>query len=246
MIIFPAIDVKGGECVRLYRGDFATAERVASDYMQTARSFRTAGCSWIHMVDLDGALAGKRVNAPIFLRVAKESGLRVELGGGIRSLEDIAFYLESGVERVILGSVAIQKPALVREAIAAFGGAHVAVGIDARDGVAAADGWLKSGGVHYITLARQMEQAGVQTLIFTDIGRDGMLSGPNLEQLAALRAAVGCDIIASGGVTNIGDIRALRTAGMHGVICGRSLYAGTLDLTEALAAADESGEATAQ
>lgn len=238
MIILPAIDIKGGECVRLYRGEFATAERVAEDYMRTALSFKAARCSWIHMVDLDGAVQGRRVNAEIFLAVACKSGLHVELGGGIRTMEDIAFYLEGGIARVILGSAAIQNPALVREAVAAFGGEHIAVGIDARDGMASAGGWLEDSGIHYIELARRMEAAGVRTLIFTDIGRDGMLSGPNLEQLAALRDAVGCDIIASGGVTDIGDIRALRDAGLYGAICGRSIYAGTLKLAEAVAEAE--------
>ncbi|MDR3314709.1 MAG: 1-(5-phosphoribosyl)-5-[(5-phosphoribosylamino)methylideneamino]imidazole-4-carboxamide isomerase [Oscillospiraceae bacterium] len=238
MIILPAIDIKGGECVRLYRGEFATAERVAADYMQTALSFKAAGCAWIHMVDLDGAVQGQRVNANIFLEVARNSGLAVELGGGLRSMEDIAFYLEGGVSRVILGSAAIQNPALVRQAVQTYGSERIVVGIDAKEGIAAAGGWLESGGIHYLDLAGRMEEAGVQTIIFTDIGRDGMLSGPNLAQLTALQGAVGCRIIASGGVTDIQDIHALRSAGLYGAICGRSIYAGTLDLQEAVAAAN--------
>jgi len=234
MIIFPAIDIKNGECVRLYRGDFSTVERVAEDYMQTALSFKAAGCDWVHMVDLDGSLAGRRVNQQIFLDVADKSGLKIELGGGIREMSDAAFYIERGIARVILGSAAIKNPAFVGEAVREFGTEHVAVGIDAKNGMAAASGWLEDSSLHYIDLARQMETLGVRYIIYTDIGRDGMLSGPNLEQLCALRDAVGCNITASGGVTNIGDIKALAQADMYGAICGRSIYAGTLDLKEAV------------
>ncbi|MDR1464088.1 MAG: 1-(5-phosphoribosyl)-5-[(5-phosphoribosylamino)methylideneamino]imidazole-4-carboxamide isomerase [Oscillospiraceae bacterium] len=239
MIILPAIDIKGGECVRLYRGDFTTAERVAADPLATALSFRAAGCAWVHMVDLDGSVAGRRVNAEIFLQVARKSGLQVELGGGIRTLADIAFYLERGIQRVILGSVALRSPEIVRLALREFGPERIAVGIDAREGMAAANGWLEDSGIFYLDIAKQMEAFGVRTLIFTDIGRDGMLAGPNLEQLCALRAAAGCDVIASGGITHLDDIRALRDAGMHGAICGRSIYAGTLSLPEAVTISKE-------
>jgi len=234
MLIFPAIDIKGGQCVRLYRGDFSTAERVAADYMQTALSFKAAGCQWIHMVDLDGAAAGRRVNQAIYLDVAQNSGLKVELGGGIRTMEDVAFYLEQGVARVILGSVVLENPALVERAIAAYGPERIAVGIDAKEGKVATRGWLDVNDIDYIDLARRMEALGVEYVIFTDIGRDGMLAGPNLEQLCALQEAVGCKITASGGVTDIGDIIALREKGFYGAICGRSIYKGTLDLGEAV------------
>jgi len=234
MLVFPAIDIKGGQCVRLYKGDFATAERVAKDYMQTALSFKAAGCQWIHMVDLDGSLAGRRVNQAIYLDVARNSGLKVELGGGIRTMEDVAFYLEQGISRVILGSVALENPGLVSRAIALYGPEKIAVGIDAKRGKVATRGWLEVNEITYIDLARRMEALGAAYIIFTDIGRDGMLSGPNLEQLCALQEAVGCKITASGGVTNIDDIVALRDAGFYGAICGRSIYAGTLDLKEAV------------
>ena len=236
MLIFPAIDIKGDECVRLYQGEFATAERVATDYMQTALSFKAAGCEWIHMVDLDGSLEGRRINQDIFADVAQNSGLCVELGGGIRSLEDAAFYLESGVERVIFGSAAVKNPDLVARAVKEFGQAHVAVGIDAKNGFVATQGWTEASRVHYIDLAKRMEALGAAYIIFTDIGRDGMLSGPNLEQLGRLQGAVPCQITASGGVTDINDIKALRDLGLYGAICGRSIYAGTLDLREAVAA----------
>jgi len=238
MLIFPAIDIKGGQCVRLYRGEFATAERVAADYMQTALSFRAAGCEWIHMVDLDGSLAGRRVNQAIYLDVAQNSGLKVELGGGIRTMEDIAFYLEQGISRVILGSVVLENPELVTQAIAAYGAEKVAVGIDAKQGKVATRGWLDVNEITYLELAKRVEDMGVEYVIFTDIGRDGMLAGPNLEQLCALQAAVGCKITASGGVTNLDDIIALRDAGFYGAICGRSIYKGTLDLGEAVREAE--------
>ena len=236
MLIFPAIDIKGGQCVRLYRGDFATAERVASDYMQTALSFKAAGCEWIHMVDLDGSLAGRRVNQAIYLDVARSSGLKVELGGGIRTLEDAAFYLEQGIARVILGSVVLENPGLVSQLIEAYGPEKIAVGIDAKEGKVATRGWLDVNDIGYIELARRVEALGAEYIIFTDIGRDGMLAGPNLEQLCALQEAVGCNITASGGVTDINDIIALRDKGFYGAICGRSIYKGTLDLEEAVLA----------
>ena len=239
MLIFPAIDIKSGQCVRLYRGEFSTAERVAVDYMQTALSFKAAGCEWIHMVDLDGSLAGKRVNQAIYLDVAQNSGLKVELGGGIRTMEDINYYLSKGISRVILGSVVLENPALVSQAIALYGPEKIAVGIDAKQGKVATRGWLDLSEITYIDLARRVEAQGIEYIIFTDIGRDGMLSGPNLEQLCALRDAVSCKITASGGVTNINDILALRDAGFYGAICGRSIYAGTLDLGEAVRACEQ-------
>ena len=236
MLIFPAIDIKDGQCVRLYQGKFDTAEQVAADYMQTALGFKAAGCEWIHMVDLDGSLEGKRINQDIYLDVAANSGLKVQLGGGIRTMDDIDFYLSHGVARVILGSVVVENPQLVSDAIAKHGAEKIAVGIDAKNGMVATRGWLDVNDIHYIDLAKQMELLGVRTMIFTDIAKDGMLQGPNIEQLCALQNAVQCDIVASGGVTTIDDIHALRDAGLYGAICGRSIYAGALDLAEAVGA----------
>ena len=237
MTIFPAIDIKSGNCVRLHQGDFSTVEQVASDYMLTAKSFKQAGCEWIHMVDLDGSLVGKRVNQDIYIDVAKNSGLKVQLGGGIRTMDDIDFYLSHGISRVILGSVVLENPNLVSQAIAKYSPKQIAIGIDAKAGKVATRGWLDVNDVDYIDLAKQMEQLGVAYIIFTDIAKDGMLQGPSLEQLCALQNAVGCNITASGGVTNLDDIHALRNAGLYGAICGRSIYAGTLDLKEAVEAA---------
>ena len=233
MIILPAIDLKDGSCVRLRKGDFNTAEQVADDAFETAARFKAAGCSWLHTVDLDGAKSGAPVNHRLILELAQQSGLHIETGGGIRDLDTISMYLENGVQRVILGSVAIKDPKLVEQAASRFGD-RIAVGIDAKNSYAAAQGWLDDSDIHYIDLARRMEQAGVHTIIYTDIGRDGMLSGPNLEQLDQLNRAVSCDIIASGGVTDLDDIRALAKIGVYGAICGKSVYKGTLDLKQAV------------
>ena len=237
MLIFPAIDIKNGTCVRLYQGEMSTAEQVANSALEAAGAFKAAGASWVHMVDLDGAVEGVRKNTGIFLEVVQESGLKVEVGGGIRTMTDIAFYLENGISRVILGSIALRDALLVRQAVADFGG-QIAVGIDARDGMVAAEGWVETSAVSDVELAKRMEDAGVQCLICTDIARDGMLSGPNLGQLTRIQRAVKCDIVASGGVTNLSDIAALRDCGLYGAICGRSIYKGTLSLREAIQIAD--------
>ncbi len=234
MIILPAIDIKDGNCVRLVRGDYGTAHKVAEDYMQTARSFIEAGAEWIHMVDLDGAKDAKPVNTDIFLDVANNTSLKVEVGGGIRTMETMEYYLTNGISRVILGSVALKNPALVEEAVKAYG-ERVAVGIDAMNGFVAVEGWLDASTVDYIALAKEMEKMGVKTIIFTDISKDGTLSGVNQEQLSALHDAVGCNIIASGGVHTMDDIRACQKMGLYGTICGKSLYQGTLSLAEAVA-----------
>lgn len=237
MIILPAIDICGGQCVRLLRGDFGTAEKVAEDPLKTALSFQAAGAEWLHMVDLDGAKAGRPVNTAIFTGAAERSGLKVEVGGGIRSMETVESYLAAGVSRVILGSAALSDPALVKEAAGRYG-EKIAVGIDAKNRMVSADGWLKDSTVDFVELAKQVEQMGVDCIIFTDISKDGTLSGPNLEQLDELRRAVSCKVVASGGISDIGDIKALRSLELYGAICGKSLYSGRLDLAEAIAAAE--------
>ena len=238
MIILPAIDIKDGCCVRLRRGDFATAHKVAEDAVQTAAAFSTAGAAWIHMVDLDGAKEGGAKNEHIFLEVARHSGLRVELGGGIRDMSAVERYLEKGISRVILGSAAVKNPVFVRDAVHAYGD-RIAVGIDARDGMVATEGWLDTSALHYIDLARRMEDIGVRYIIFTDIARDGMLEGVNLEQLSALRKAVSCNIIASGGVRDLSDVEACTALRLDGIICGKALYTGGLDLRRAIETAGE-------
>ncbi len=238
MIVYPAIDIHNGQCVRLYRGDFATAQKVAEDPVQTARSFYDAGAKWIHTVDLDGAKDGTRRNTDIILRIAAESGCRVELGGGIRDMQTLEDYFGGGVSRCILGSSALKDTGFVRQAVRSYGH-RIAVGIDAVNGLAAAEGWLEISEISYLTLAKEMESIGVQTLIFTDIAKDGTLSGPNFEALAELRRAVTCRVIASGGVRSVEDVRRCREMCLDGVICGKSLYSGTLTLSTALSAAKE-------
>lgn len=235
MIIFPAIDIIGGKPVRLYKGDFSTAKQVASDALETADSFVKAGCEWIHMVDLEGSLKKEPVNADTFIRVAQQTPLKVELGGGIRTMKDIDFYINSGISGIILGSVALKNPQLVKEAVKEFGNV-IAVGIDAKNGFAATEGWVESSNVYFTDLAKQMESVGVNTIIFTDISKDGTLSGPNLKQLNEINSAVSCNITASGGVTNMNDIVKLRDSGLYGAICGKSIYEGTLNLAEAVEA----------
>lgn len=233
MIIFPAIDIIAGKPVRLYKGDFSTAHQVADNALETAFQFEKAGASWIHMVDLDGSLHKKPVNAKTFTAVANETGLKVEIGGGIRTMQDIDFYVNNNISRVILGSVALKNPNLVKEAVKEFGDI-IAVGIDAKNGYAAAEGWTEGSNVYFTDLAKQMEAVGVKTIIYTDISKDGTLSGPNIEQLVEINNAVSCDITASGGVTNIDDIIALKNEGLYGAICGKSLYNKTLILEEAI------------
>lgn len=234
MLIFPAIDIKNGECVRLKKGDMNTAHKVAENFLDTALSFKQAGAAWIHMVDLDGAVNGKRINTSVFTETAEKSGLKVEVGGGIRKAEDVEYYLSRGIERVIIGSAALNNPQLVSDCINAYGAEKIVLGIDARNGMVAAEGWVKTSKISYIELAKRMEEKGVKYIIFTDIGRDGMLSGPNLEQLFALNDAVSCNIVASGGIKDIEDIKAVKDGGLYGVICGKSIYSGTLSLEEAI------------
>lgn len=234
MLIFPAIDIKNGECVRLKKGDMNTAHKVAENFLDTALSFKQAGAAWIHMVDLDGAVNGKRINTSVFTETAAKSGLKVEVGGGIRKAEDVEYYLSRGIERVIIGSAALNNPQLVSDCINEYGAEKIVLGIDARNGMVAAEGWVKTSEISYIELAKRMEEKGVKYIIFTDIGRDGMLSGPNLEQLFALNDAVSCNIVASGGIKDIEDIKAVKDGGLYGVICGKSIYSGTLSLEEAV------------
>jgi phosphoribosylformimino-5-aminoimidazole carboxamide ribotide isomerase len=233
MIIFPAIDIIGGKPVRLYKGDFSTAQQVADDALETAQQFVQAGAQWIHMVDLDGSLEKKPVNAKTFTDVASKTSLKVEIGGGIRTMQDIDFYVNNGISRIILGSVALKNPELVKEAVKEFGNI-IAVGIDAKNGFAATEGWTESSDVYFTELAKRMEDVGVKTIIYTDISKDGTLSGPNIEQLIEINKAVSCDITASGGITDINDIIALKNENLYGAICGKSIYNGTLKLSEAV------------
>lgn len=233
MIILPAIDIIDGKPVRLVQGDYSRKEVVASSVEETARSFEEAGAEFVHLVDLDGAKAGKSQNRDLIVSTAKSLSIPVEVGGGIRTMETIADYLENGVARVILGTSALQDPALLQEAVEEYG-ERIALGLDCRDGKVSVSGWLQDSDQDYLSFAKAMEKAGVKTLIFTDISRDGTLGGPNLEMLKALRSAVNVQIIASGGIRDLSHIEDLAALDLYGAITGKAMYAGTLDLKEAI------------
>ena len=233
MIILPAIDIKDGNCVRLFKGDFSTVSKVADNPYKVAQSFLDAGAEWIHMVDLDGAKDGELVNFELITDVAKSFDIKVEVGGGIRNMERIERYLDNGVDRVILGSAAVNDQRFVIDAVNNFD-TQIAVGIDAKDGIVRAQGWTDKSELHYIDLAKQMESIGVKTIIFTDINQDGTLAGPNLAQLDKLAGSVSCDIIASGGVSNLKDIINLHSLNIYGAITGKAVYTGDLDLAMAI------------
>jgi phosphoribosylformimino-5-aminoimidazole carboxamide ribotide isomerase len=238
MIIFPAIDLKNGECVRLHKGDFGTTHKVADSYMATAKSFAEAGAEWIHVIDLDGAKDGARGNRAIVLDIAKSTPLKVQTGGGIRSMSDIDDYLQNGVQRVIIGSAAVKNPELVKTAVKKYG-EKIAVGIDARNGMVATEGWLENNAVSYIELALQMCKFDVKYFIFTDIDKDGTLSRPNHFKTKTLQEKVaffGANVIASGGIKTLENLKTLKKNGVYGAICGKSIYSGTLDLAKAIKA----------
>ena len=205
MVILPAIDIKDGKCVRLVQGKYDSAYTVAESAADTAKAFEAMGATWLHMVDLDGAKDAVPVNTDLIFEVLKQCNLKVELGGGIRNMETIDYYMQHGISRVILGSAALNNPALVKEAVSKYGD-KIAVGIDAIDGNVAAEGWTQTSTVNYIDLAKHMEDVGVKYIIFTDISRDGMMDGPNFTMLDKLNRSVSCKVIASGGVSSLTDI----------------------------------------
>lgn len=233
MILLPAIDMKDGRCVRLKKGEFHTVHQVANSALETARQFAQAGAKWVHMVDLDGARDGVRSNFPYIYEVIQQSGLQVELGGGVKSIPDVITILEAGAARAVIGSAAVTHPDVVEYGVG-WRPDQVAVGIDCLNGRVRTAGWEQDSGLDYLDFARQMEEKGVKTIIFTDIATDGMLSGPSLDQLAALQQAVKCNIVASGGVTTLDDVKRLRDMGLYGAIIGKAYYAGTLDLAQAI------------
>jgi phosphoribosylformimino-5-aminoimidazole carboxamide ribotide isomerase len=236
MILYPAIDLKDGQCVRLLRGEMSAATVFGDDPAAQAAKFQDAGCEWLHLVDLNGAFAGTPVNAAAVQAILTRVTVPTQLGGGIRDMATIAMWLEKGLSRVILGTVAVENPALVRQAAQAFPG-QVAVGIDARKGFVATKGWATETDVQATDLARSFEDAGVAAIIYTDIDRDGAMQGPNIAATEALARAVSIPVIASGGVSSLADLIALRDTGViAGAISGRALYDGAIDLGQALAA----------
>jgi phosphoribosylformimino-5-aminoimidazole carboxamide ribotide isomerase len=236
MILYPAIDLKDGQCVRLLRGEMSAATVFGDDPAAQAAAFQSAGCEWLHLVDLNGAFAGQPVNGAAVEAILARVSVPCQLGGGIRDMATIEGWLTRGLARVILGTVAVENPVLVREAARAFPG-KVAVGIDARKGRVATRGWAEETEVMATDLARSFEDAGVAAIIYTDIDRDGAMAGPNVEATAALARSVAIPVIASGGVSSMADLMALRDTGViAGAISGRALYDGALDLASAITA----------
>ena len=233
MIILPAIDLKDGKAVRLYQGDFDTVHQVADDPLATARDFQRAGAVYIQVVDLDGAKEGVRRNSDIVRRLA-ESGLKIELGGGIRTMEDLKAVFAMGIHRTVIGSAAVSNPELVRQAVERYGSERIAVGIDTQDGKVRTAGWVENSGLDYLEFAKQMEAIGVKLIVFTDIETDGALCGPSYERLEELQKSVACRIIASGGVSCQEDLSRLNAMGVYGAIVGKAYYAGAVDLAAAI------------
>ena len=236
MILYPAIDLKDGQCVRLIKGEMGQATVFNDNPAAQAAAFENAGCKWLHLVDLNGAFAGAPVNAEAVKGILKRVSVPVQLGGGIRDMATIEDWLETGIERVILGTVAVENPELVRSAAKKFP-SKIAVGIDARAGHVATRGWAEKTNVTAMELARRFEDAGVAAIIYTDINRDGAMQGPNVEATVEIAQAVSISVIASGGVSSIDDLIALRDCGapLDGAISGRAIYDGAIDLADALA-----------
>ena len=238
MIVYPAIDIRGGQAVRLVEGDYNQETVFDTDPVDPANRWAKGGAEWIHLVDLDGARDGVRANADTIARIREAVPLKLELGGGLRTMEDIHAVADLGVDRMIIGSAAIAHPELVEEAVGIYGD-RIAVGLDARDGKLAAHGWTSQTDVDAIEAARRFAEVGVAHIIFTDIRRDGRLAGPNLEALQEMIDAVPAQIIASGGVATLNDVDAIRRTGAAGVIIGAALYRGTVQLPEVLAIASK-------
>jgi len=248
MLLIPAIDLKDGKCVRLKQGDMNDSTTFGEDPAAMARRWVQAGARRLHLVDLNGAFAGKPVNEAAIRAILAEVGdeIPVQLGGGIRDLDTVERYLDDGLSYVIIGTAAVKKPGFLHDACTAFGG-HIIVGLDARDGKVATDGWSKLTGHEVVDLAKKFQDYGVEGVIYTDIGRDGMLSGINIEATVRLAKALAVPVIASGGLSSMLDIErlcAVEHEGIEGVICGRSIYSGELDFAAAQARADELGVQT--
>jgi phosphoribosylformimino-5-aminoimidazole carboxamide ribotide isomerase len=243
MILIPAIDLKDGHCVRLKQGDMDQATTFGEDPAAMARNWLDKGARRLHLVDLNGAFAGKPQNFSAIKAILKEVGedIPVQLGGGIRDLDTIEKYIDGGLRYVIIGTAAVKNPGFLKDACTAFGG-HIIVGLDAKDGKVATDGWSKLTGHEVVDLAKKFEDWGVESIIYTDIGRDGMLSGINIEATVKLAQALTIPVIASGGLSSMVDIEqlcAVQDEGVQGVICGRAIYSGDLDFAAAQARADE-------
>ena len=233
MIILPAIDIKDGVCVRLYQGDFAQITTYSLDPAKIAQRWQNAGASWLHIVDLDGAAVGHPVNVETIKNIRDRATLHIELGGGMRTLADIGHILDLGIDRVVLGTVALTDRAMLMEALARWS-KHIVVGLDARSGSVAISGWRETSQVRATSLAYQLCLDGVQRFIYTDIARDGVLKGPNIEELKEIQRMISCSLIASGGVSSMDDLLSLARLGIEGTIVGKALYTGDIDLAAAI------------
>ncbi|WP_456273353.1 1-(5-phosphoribosyl)-5-[(5-phosphoribosylamino)methylideneamino]imidazole-4-carboxamide isomerase [Bacillus sp. AK031] len=234
--IYPAIDMRGGKCVRLLQGDYSKETVYGDSPFDMAKTFVEAGSEWIHMVDLDGAKAGSRVNDKYVLAVANDLGAKVQIGGGIRTEEDIEYYLNNGVQRVIIGSLAVSQTEQVKGWLKKYGG-RIAIGLDAKDGYVATHGWVETSQLKAVDLGKELAEAGAETFIFTDIATDGMLSGPNVGAIVDLAKATGKEVIASGGVSSMEDLRLLKENeqnGVAGAIVGKAIYTGKISVKEAV------------
>ncbi|MGD6968427.1 1-(5-phosphoribosyl)-5-[(5-phosphoribosylamino)methylideneamino]imidazole-4-carboxamide isomerase [Rossellomorea vietnamensis] len=231
--IYPAIDMRGGKCVRLLQGDYSKETVYGDSPFEMAKRFVDEGSEWIHMVDLDGAKEGSRVNDQFVLAVANDLGAKVQIGGGIRTEEDIEYYLNNGVQRVIIGSLAVSDTELVKSWLAKYGD-RIAIGLDAKDGYVATHGWITTSEKKAVDLGVELANAGAETFIFTDIATDGMLSGPNVKAVVELAEATGKEVIASGGVSSMEDLRLLKESGVAGAIVGKAIYTGKFSVKEAV------------
>lgn len=233
MIILPAIDIKDGKCVRLYQGDYTQVTTYGVDPAKVAQRWQSSGASWLHVVDLDGAAAGHPMNVESIKSIRASTSLHIELGGGLRGLADIEHMLELGIDRVILGTVALTNRALLMEALARWS-ERIVVGLDARSGSVAISGWCETSQVHVTSLASELCANGVQRFIYTDIARDGALRGPNIKGLKEIQQMISCSLIASGGVSSMNDLRSLARLNIEGAIIGKALYTGDIDLAAAI------------
>ncbi|MBD7945657.1 MULTISPECIES: 1-(5-phosphoribosyl)-5-[(5-phosphoribosylamino)methylideneamino]imidazole-4-carboxamide isomerase [Psychrobacillus] len=236
--VYPAIDMKGGKCVRLYQGDYDQETIYGDSPFEMAKKFANEGATWIHLVDLDGAKDGEKIHANEVIRIANELPVKVQIGGGIRSKEDVSYYLDNGVSRVIIGSLAISQPELVAELIEEYGGDRIVIGLDAKDGMVATHGWLETSGKSAVEVGQYFASKGAKHVIFTDIATDGTLQGPNLKANKELAEATGLSIIVSGGISSLEDIGAVaelaKISSVSGVITGKALYNNRFTLSDAL------------
>jgi phosphoribosylformimino-5-aminoimidazole carboxamide ribotide isomerase len=234
MVIFPAIDIKNGQCVRLRQGSFQDMQVYSEKPVKVAKLWEASGASFIHIVDLDGALMGRSVNDEVIKKIVKEINIPVQVGGGIRSIKDIDYKLSLGIKRVIIGTKAVSDPAFIKEALQTFGADRIVIGIDAKDGMVAIEGWEKISSYNAVSLAKDMGKAGVRTIIYTDISRDGMLSGPNIMHTKIMVQESGLDIIASGGISSLKDLEKLQEINVYGAVIGKALYEEKINLHMAI------------